>query len=786
MDFLSKGVKFLQELDEPTKSDEKAPSVDLETSLDGMAERWLGWATGPGVSSAAASKNPKSPSSPENSEGRLRLGSEDDEVEDPPQASSPEDLGLHEEKQPTTGEPQKEEDDASSRQVTEIEGDHAAREQPGEKIAEESFGLLDGQKAEQKNMEAKQAEPAPEIPAKLEGITGDAAPGENVESQEVSSLPTAPEGLPVADTSEDAGSNHQASCIEQPTLPSRHESSEPTWSKAEPQTVSKAEPQAASRPESDSQEVKRLREELDESQNQLQQRERQLSDLSNALAEMEARDTTAQEQAKNSRAKAIQAVEEAKKVANASKKRAQQMEAERDDWKERAAASERRLKQEARDMEQELLKAQETWRERIKKAELKTQEVEREAKEAAAASAADLKEAHEVVAKFKTRLRAQAAGSEETRGELEAFKGKAEEDAKRLNERLRAAGESEMQLRRELQLNEQARQEMQERIAELQGQLERAQQAYSEAAREVGSMNQRLNELEFEHKADSSAEDLLRQELAVVKERSGELEERLKECTWMRDNALQEVKEARTRALKAEEESRQARDSVEAMVAGAGSAEAGSCVPSSPSQKVAAEALNEAKQEVQDLQEQLKLLVEQHQTELQSRAEMSREEINYLKRKNDEKDKRLEILTCERNALRYESGEAQASSSKPSRIAPKASSDPSGKEQLVDLEEGLAMKNILVQEQGASGAFKAFLADGDLVLRRFSKLLFSSSLTRRFFYGYVLLLHIWIWVVLHRAAAVHSAHTIARPVAPSVAQTVASPVVADAVSTKLD
>lgn len=34
------------------------------------------------------------------------------------------------------------------------------------------------------------------------------------------------------------------------------------------------------------------------------------------------------------------------------------------------------------------------------------------------------------------------------------------------------------------------------------------------------------------------------------------------------------------------------------------------------------------------------------------------------------------------------------------------------------------------------------------------------------FQGYVLLLHIWIWVVLHRAAAVHSAHTIAKPIAP--------------------
>lgn len=390
-------------------------------------------------------------------------------------------------------------------------------------------------------------------------------------------------------------------------------------------------------------------------------------------------------------------------------------------------------------MEQELHKAQEAWKDRIRKAESKAQEAEKDAKDAAAASAAEL-------AKLKARMRVQAAGSEETRGELEAYKARTEEEMSRLGERLRAAADSELQLRQELQQSEQSRQELQERVVELSGQLEHAQQAYSEAAREVGAMSLRLNELEFTQRDDSHSEDVLRHELSSAKERLSEMDDRLKECTWMRDHALKQAEEARAKLQSMEEAQAQAQQSQQ---------EAGSG-------QEAWAALQSAQGEVEALQQQLQKFVEQHKTELQEQAEISREEIEYLKRKNDEKDKRLEILTCERNALRY--AEGTEASSRPGRVAPKTEAS---EKPLVDLEDGLSLKEVLSKEPGAGGAVKACFADGDLVLKRFSKLLFASPTTRRIFYGYVLLLHIWIWVVLHRAAAVHSAHTISKPIVPN-------------------
>ena len=64
----------------------------------------------------------------------------------------------------------------------------------------------------------------------------------------------------------------------------------------------------------------------------------------------------------------------------------------------------------------------------------------------------------------------------------------------RLNERMRCMADSELRLRHELREAEKGRQELQERVVELQAQLEHAQQTYSEAAREVGQMSLRLNE----------------------------------------------------------------------------------------------------------------------------------------------------------------------------------------------------------------------------------------------------------------------------------------------------
>ncbi|CAE7240587.1 unnamed protein product, partial [Symbiodinium sp. CCMP2456] len=796
--------KFLSELDDPKS---EGPALDLESSLDGVAEKWLGWARGAdptqGSSNAEGQRRrlfsedsvdgeggqaplelqnvhalePGAGSVTEASADRVLQEEPADHADIPalPTSEAPAPAGVSDESfqgNPFDGNPFAEPGEAQQS----VEPDEPAEpaepaecaepaEEPEEAAtpAQEPAWSVDptpdlsrGSGEFEESSEAEPGEPAePSASPHVEAAPAEAAAepqpsgvesGANV--PEASKVPVeageheqlGEEGIgadssPEAVTEGDGLVQHPGPHCELDTATSTaSREGAPTEQAAvvagegvllqnSPLAVSQpASPKASSsdcqwRKDGDIQrEVAELRTQLEDAHGQLRQRERQLADLSNVLADMEAREVARRDQTQTVRTKATEAVRAAEREMQAARKRAEQ-----------AEVNERRLKQEARDMEQELHKAQEAWKDRIRKAESKAQEAEKDAKDAAAASSAEL-------AKLKARMRVQAAGSEETRGELEAYKARTEEEMSRLGERLRAAADSELQLRQELQQSEQSRQELQERAVELSGQLEHAQQAYSEAAREVGAMSLRLNELEFTQRDDSHSE-----------ERLSEMDDRLKECTWMRDHALKQAEEARAKLQSLEEAQSQAQHSEEA---GSG--------------QEARAALQTAQGEVEALQQQLQKFVEQHKTELQEQAEISREEIEYLKRKNDEKDKRLEILTCERNALRY--AEGTEASSRPGRVAPKTEAS---EKPLVDLEDGLSLKEVLSKEPGAGGAVKAFFADGDLVLKRFSKLLFASPTTRRIFYGYVLLLHIWIWVVLHRAAAVHSAHTISKPIVPN-------------------
>ncbi|CAE7217961.1 unnamed protein product [Symbiodinium sp. CCMP2592] len=807
MDLLSKGYKFLSELDDPKA---EGPALDLESSLDGVAEKWLGWARG---------ADPTQGSS--NAEGqRRRLFSEESVDGDVQGGQAPQELQTVHALEPGAG------------SATEVSADHVVQEEPADYatisalppapavVSDETFqgNPFDGNPfaepaevqqsvepdepaapADQANEAEKPEEPA-ESSAEPAWFPADPTPfasrgsgdeesserGEEAEPAEPSAFQLPDAGETAAEASAEpqlSGVGSGASVPEASKVPveaaaehdeqlgeegisadsSREAIAEGDGLVQHPgphcELVTSASREGAPTEQAEAvvagegvllqnspldvegqpmaspkdghhhhhHEVAELRTQLEDAHGQLRQRERQLADLSNVLADMEAREVARRDQTQTVRTKATEAVRAAEREMQAARKRAEQ-----------AEVNERRLKQEARDMEQELHKAQEAWKERIRKAESKAQEAEKDAKDVAAASSAEL-------AKVKARMRVQAAGSEETRGELEAYKARTEEEMSRLGERLRAAADGEMQLRQELQQSEQSRLELQERVVELSGQLEHAQQAYSEAAREVGAMSLRLNELEFTQRDDSHSEDVLRHELSSAKERLSEMDDRLKECTWMRDHALKQAEEARAKLQSMEEAQAQAQQSEEA---GSG--------------QEARAALHTAQGEVEALQQQLQKFLEQHKTELQEQAEISREEIEYLKRKNDEKDKRLEILTCERNALRY--AEGAEVSSRPGRVAPKTETS---EKPLVDLEDGLSLKEVLSKEPGAGGAVKAFFADGDIVLKRFSKLLFASPTTRRIFYGYVLLLHIWIWVVLHRAAAVHSAHTISKPIAPN-------------------
>jgi len=110
------------------------------------------------------------------------------------------------------------------------------------------------------------------------------------------------------------------------------------------------------------------------------------------------------------------------------------------------------------------------------------------------------------------------------------------------------------------------------------------------------------------------------------------------------------------------------------------------------------------------------------------------------------------VLTCERNTLRFESA------SKEKQLSPAVGRGRKGSmDSLPDLEEDQPGRDIKSADiQTAQSACQSFAHDSDLMLRRFSRCLFVSSIARRTFYGYLVVLHVWIWIVLHHAAAVHS------------------------------
>jgi len=312
----------------------------------------------------------------------------------------------------------------------------------------------------------------------------------------------------------------------------------------------------------------------------------------------------------------------------------------------------------------------------------------------------------------------------------------------------------ELQLRRELTCVQQGRSELERQCAELAGQLERTQAAYDAALTEVGSMSTRLHELEFGAKADTSLEDALRRQLGEARERCGDLEQRLTECAWMRDYALQQADDARTQLNARRTEAAEPSAPADGHVDGA--------VPQSADAASASAEARRAKEEACEVRAEMEQMAARHQEELKRQAQMSREEVEYFKRKNDEKDRRLEVLVCECNALRFESTEGRAgAAAQPAAKAPGARGSCGESDALPDLEDPPQGRNFRLADQGsAASAVGAVLAEGDVVLRRLARLLYLSPIARRAFYGYVAFLHVWIWVVLHRAAAAHSPHGV--------------------------
>lgn len=313
------------------------------------------------------------------------------------------------------------------------------------------------------------------------------------------------------------------------------------------------------------------------------------------------------------------------------------------------------------------------------------------------------------------------------------------------------------------QQTQQALREAQQQVAAitaeragLANQLERVQASYTEVVQEMGAMSARMHELEFSSQgAERNVE---------LEERLMEAERRLEEVGAARDQVTQKLDEVQTVHL-AKERAHQIElaDAVAAASAAAASSSAAIAATGGTEGRAKFEGpeIDQLQERVQNLHSQLEQLETRHSEDLKKQAQVYRDEAEYLKRKNDEKDRRLEVLICERNALRLESADRP-------KDEPRSSASAGGRrqrsasEEMLDLEEGSLHAG---RGEGggsvASGA-RVCLADGDRLLRHFSRILFMSPMTRRIFYGYVIVLHIWIWIVLHRAAALHAAHSPAK------------------------
>eukprot|EP00929_Paragymnodinium_shiwhaense_P084971 TRINITY_DN4546_c0_g1_i16.p1 TRINITY_DN4546_c0_g1~~TRINITY_DN4546_c0_g1_i16.p1 ORF type:complete len:672 (-),score=215.63 TRINITY_DN4546_c0_g1_i16:23-2038(-) len=395
---------------------------------------------------------------------------------------------------------------------------------------------------------------------------------------------------------------------------------------------------------------------------------------------------------------------------------------------EQAAKTEQRLREDNEDMEKELHRAQEKWREQVRDAEKRAEE----------ALAANRKHAEELQSAQKKSAQAMEDKSAEFE-QLEAELEQSRQQMERRHGELHASSEVEAQLRRELTEADKVRAQLDERVAELALQLERAQAAYAEAAQEIGAMSSRFHELEWGSQAKSSSEEVLRRELADLKDRHADTEKRLNEVTWMRDYALQQAEEARaeTNRLRKEAEKHE---------------EAGGAATASPNGGEGATQLKSGPDD-NSLQATVKELEAKHAEDLQRTSAMHRDELEYLKKKLDEKDKKLEVLTCERNAFRLECADRPKPAAEAGQAKGSQKKDATALAELPDLEEGLELRS----KVGPSDDWKTNAAhclnDSDVLLRRFTRLLYISTPMRSVFYGYLFVLHIWLWIVLHHTAA---------------------------------
>lgn len=138
----------------------------------------------------------------------------------------------------------------------------------------------------------------------------------------------------------------------------------------------------------------------------------------------------------------------------------------------------------------------------------------------------------------------------------------------------------------------------------------------------------------------------------------------------------------------------------------------------------------QAAEEVRSLKEDMQLLMKTHQEQRQKSAQDQLDQVVYLRNKCEEKDRQILELLSERSVPKSPSKKVQ---------------------ELFDIEEGVG-KGLALVDSPHPRSIVCF-TNGDKLLKGFTRVLHWSSAARAFFFGYFCIMHIFIVVVLHNAAA---------------------------------
>jgi len=277
-------------------------------------------------------------------------------------------------------------------------------------------------------------------------------------------------------------------------------------------------------------------------------------------------------------------------------------------------------------------------------------------------------------------------------------------------------------------------------LTSLQGQLQAEQQKCADFSMTMGEAQQRLAELEGAGAGARGDEAALAaaEELRELRARLQAAEDKLLESQSMRDMFgketdmyRSELKAAREERVRLEEELRTAQDRARELQASQTQGE-----PSAAQQSV----------------------VQIMQKDFDTRMERYRDEVQYLRQKCDEKERRCEQLLAEKSSLAVELRSAGGGSG-----AWRAPPDSDSADATGDLEAGSTSSTGKASAGKQAGAARssirslplsapAWMRSADEPLRLVVRTLATYPHARLIFFGYVVLLHIWVLFVLQQEA----------------------------------